>query len=372
MSPDHMGEALQLARSALGRTSPNPAVGAVLVREGEVVGRGRTQQAGSWHAEIMALRDAGDKARGSTLYVTLEPCSHYGRTPPCTRAVIVAGVAEVHVAVLDPNPLVNGAGCRELEAAGIRTIVGEHADEAAQVVEAFVKHITAGAPFVTVKFAMSLDGKIATSTGDSKWISGEESRGLVHNLRDEVDAIVVGVGTVLADDPELTVRHSDKASERPVPPLRVVVDSRGRTPFSAKLLGPEAPTLIATTEAMPADLRGQFSATGVEVLVLPGDRDGVDLRALMQALGERGIVSALVEGGSTLLGSFFDHGLVDKVWAFVAPLIIGGRGALTPIAGAGSLKVADCLRLERTTARVVGGDTFIAGYVARGEPCLRG
>ncbi|TAK35698.1 MAG: bifunctional diaminohydroxyphosphoribosylaminopyrimidine deaminase/5-amino-6-(5-phosphoribosylamino)uracil reductase RibD [Chloroflexota bacterium] len=364
-----MGQALELARDALGRTSPNPAVGAVLVREGEVVGRGRTQQAGSWHAEVMALRDAGEKVRGATLYVTLEPCSHYGRTPPCTRAIIAAGVAEVHVAVLDPNPRVNGAGRRELEEAGIRTVVGERADEAQQVIEAFARHITTGLPYVTVKYAMSLDGKIATSTGDSKWISGEESRRLVHNLRDEIDAIIVGVGTALADDPELTVRHSDKKSPRPSPPLRVVVDSRGRIALGAKLLSGAAPTLIATTAAMSAELRRQIEARGAEVLVLPGGSDGVDLRALMRTLGARGVVSALVEGGSTLLGSFFDHGLVDKVWTFVAPLVIGGRDALSPIAGAGSLSVAHALRLERTAARVVGGDTFITGYIVRGQPC---
>jgi len=359
---DYMARALELAARARGRTSPNPMVGAVLVRHGQIVGEGFHPKAGEPHAEIFALCQAGDRARGATLYVNLEPCCHYGRTPPCTEALIRAGVAEVHMAMEDPNPLVRGKGRAALEAAGIRVVVGEHEAEARQLNEAFIKYITTGRPFVTAKFAMSLDGKIATSTGESRWITGRAARRRVHELRDTSDALCVGVNTVLADDPRLTTRL-DKAEVRH--PLRVVLDSRGRAPLSARVFDPELPgrTVVATTQAMPQGHRSALEARGVEVWVLPSDGQGrVGLPALLDCLGEHEVTSLLVEGGGSVLASFFEGRLVDKVLAFVAPLIIGGRDAPTPVGGDGALHLADALRLERMSVERVGEDVLIVGY----------
>ena len=344
MTRDHlayMRRALELAARARGRTSPNPMVGAVLVKDGRIVGEGFHPRAGEPHAEIFALRQAGEAARGATLYVTLEPCCHYGRTPPCTQAIIAAGVAEVHMAMLDPNPRVAGKGKAELEAAGIRTVVGECEEEARTLNEAFVHWITTGRPFVVAKFAMSLDGKIATRTGDARWISSPEARRRVHELRDQVDAILVGAGTVIADNPQLTTRL-DKPDVRH--PLRVILDSRGRIPLHARVFQPDLPgqTLVATTEASPPAYRDALQARGVEVLVLPADADGrVDLDALLVALGQREVTSLLVEGGSTVLGAFFARGRVNKVLAFIAPLILGGERAPSPVGGTGVARVAE-------------------------------
>jgi len=357
-----MARALELAARARGRTSPNPMVGAVLVKDGEIVGEGFHPRAGEPHAEIFALRQAGERARGATLYINLEPCCHYGRTPPCTEALIRAGVAEVHMAMEDPNPLVHGKGRAALEAAGIRTFVGEHESEARQLNEVFIKYITTGRPFVTAKFAMSLDGKIATHTGQSRWITGEAARRRVHELRDVSDAICVGVSTILADDPRLTTRL-DKPDVKH--PLRVILDSRGRAPLTARVFDPALPgrTVVATTPAMPSTHRAALEAQGVEVWALPPDDRGcVDLAALLDRLGEREITSLLVEGGGTVLASFFERRLVDKVMAFVAPLIIGGKNAPTPVRGTGASCLADALRLKRVSVERVGEDVLIVGY----------
>ena len=368
MNDYFMQRALSLAQLARGRTSPNPMVGAVIVKDGRIVGEGYHHRAGEPHAEIHALRQAGEAARGATLYVNLEPCSHYGRTPPCTQAIIAAGIAEVHMAMLDPNPLVNGRGRDQLEAAGIRTYVGEREAEARELNEAFIKYITTGRPFVTAKFAMSLDGKIATHTGEARWITGPKARRWVHQLRDVTDAIMVGVNTVLADDPRLTTRLDDGKEGREVHhPLRVIVDSRGRIPLTAKVLAADTPgrTLIATTEAMPPDRRKALERLGAQVLVLPAHVRGgrVSLPHLLDALGKREVTSLLVEGGGTLLASFFEQRLVDKVLAFVAPLIIGGQGAPTPVAGQGVARLSQSLRLERVRVEKVGTDVLISGYV---------
>ena len=356
-----MSHALELARRAEGRVSPNPPVGAVLVRDGEVIGRGYTQPPGQSHAEVLALREAGEAARGAALYTTLEPCSHHGRTPPCTDAIVEAGVAEVHAAVLDPNPNVRGGGMAILADAGVSTRIGEGEAKARRLLEAYVKHVTTGTPFVTAKFAMSLDGKIATRSGDSKWISGEKARRQVHRLRAASDAVMVGIGTVLADEPRLTAR--DKTGEPfDRQPLRVVVDTRGRMPVDAPMLGEPGRTLVAVGdlgEPGAATLRG----AGAEVVSLPGDGPSVDLAALMDALAsEHGVTSMLVEGGATLLGSLFDLGLVDKVIAFVSPVIVGGQTAPTPVAGAGFERMADTLRLERVRWDRYGRDMAITGY----------
>ncbi|MCL5264444.1 MAG: bifunctional diaminohydroxyphosphoribosylaminopyrimidine deaminase/5-amino-6-(5-phosphoribosylamino)uracil reductase RibD [Chloroflexi bacterium] len=364
-----MQRALDLARNAQGRTSPNPPVGAVVVKGGQIIGEGHTQPAGSWHAEVMALRQAGDAARGATMYVTLEPCCHYGRTPPCAQALIAAGLAEVHVATLDPNPRVSGNGLNELEGAGIIVRLGEAEDEAKEIVEGFAKYITTGTPFFTLKWAMSLDGKIATRTGESKWITGESARAFAHRLRDANDAIIVGMNTVLLDDPQLNVRVETGRAHRQSDPLRVVVDTAGRIPLDAQLLSPALAgrTLIATTERCDQARREEIARRGAEALVLPESRGRVDLSALAHALAARGIVNVMVEGGGALLASMLEEGLADKVYAFVGPKIIGGREAPGPIGGAGTAAIAEVPRLERTSFQRLGEDHVIVGYIFRPE-----
>jgi len=360
-----MRRALALAAQGRGRTSPNPMVGAVIVRDGQVVGEGYHQRAGTPHAEIHALRQAGERARGGTLYVNLEPCNHYGRTPPCTEAILAAGLAEVHMAMLDPNPLVNGRGRARLEEAGVRTVVGELEEEARELNEAFITYITTGRPLVIAKFASSLDGKIATRTGQSRWISGEAARRRVHELRDAVDAILVGADTVIADDPLLTTRLPDREVRHP---LRIVADSRGRVPLEARLFDPALPgrTLVAATPAFPPERRAALEDRGVEVLLLPADPQGrVDPRALLEALGRREVTSLLLEGGGTLLEAFFRAGLVDKVLAFIAPLIVGGREAPTAVAGEGFARLEEAVRLERVRVEWVGEDLLVSGYPRR-------
>jgi len=362
-----MAQALSLARLALGQVSPNPAVGALVVKDGEVVGQGYTQPPGSDHAEVVALKQAGERARGGALYVTLEPCCHYGRTPPCTQAIIASGITEVHLATLDANPLVLGRGKVELEAAGIKVSVGEREVEAKQVCEAYTKFITSGIPFVTAKFAISLDGKIATRSGDSKWISGERSREYVHGLRYTTDAVMVGVNTVLRDDPLLTARCCcGKGGKARKQPLRVIVDSAGRTPPGARLFGEPGTTLLALGSAVGPERKAAFTEAGAEILELPQEEDRVDLKRLMKVLGERGVTSVLVEGGGILLGSLFDGGLIDKVVSFVAPIIIGGEEAKTAVGGRGVAKVADSWRLEPVSVERFNGDVMVSGYVASG------
>jgi len=361
---DYMEQALSLAKLALGQVSPNPAVGAVVVKDGVVVGRGYTQPPGSWHAEVVALKQAGEEARGGVVYVTLEPCCHYGRTPPCTQAIIAAGITEVHLAMLDANPLVSGRGKSELEGEGVGVYVGEHGEEAKKINEAYTKFITTGMPFVTAKFAMSLDGKIATRSGDSKWISGDEARKYVHNLRYTSDAIMAGVNTVLVDDPRLTARScGDRGGAARKQPLRVIVDGKGRTPLTARLFSEPGKTLLALGKFAAPEEKATFARAGAELLELPLDGGLVDLEKLLKVLGERGITSVLVEGGGILLGSLFDGRLVDKVIAFVAPIVIGGREAKTAVGGEGVDKVVDSLKLKHVSLERLGEDLMISGYV---------
>ena len=361
MAEDFMALALRLAARARGRTSPNPMVGAVVVKDGRVVGQGFHPKAGEPHAEVFALREAGERARGAILYVTLEPCSHYGRTPPCVDAIIKAGIAEVHMAMIDPNPRVAGRGKQILEAAGIRVVVGEREAEARRLNETYIHWITTRRPFVIAKFAMSLDGKIATSTGDARWITGPQARRRVHEVRNEVDAILVGVNTVITDDPRLTTRL-DRADVRH--PLRVILDSRGRIPLTARVLDPTLPgkTVVATTAAMPKGTQRALMERGVEVWVLPEQGGKVDIGALLERLGAQEITSLLVEGGSAVLGSFFAGGWVNKVMAFIAPVIIGGEKAPGPVGGAGVAYLADAWRLREVLVERVGDDVLITGY----------
>ena len=360
---DYMEQAISLAKLALGQVSPNPAVGAIVVKNGDVVGWGFTQPPGSAHAEVVALNQAGDKAKGGTMYVTLEPCCHHGRTPPCSQAIIAAGITEVHLAMLDPNPLVSGKGREELEKEGIKTYIGEHEEDTREINEAYAKYITTGTPFVTVKFAMSLDGKIATKSGDSRWISSGDARRYVHYLRYTTDAIMVGVNTILVDDPQLTCRCGDKGGEVRKQPLRIIVDSKGRTPPAARVFSEPGKVLLALGRNVKPARKKVFNQLGAELLELPSDEGHVDLANLLKALGKREITSVLVEGGGILLGSLFDCGLVDKVIAFVAPSIIGGQNAKTAVGGKGIDKVIDSIKLERVTVSNYDQDLMISGYV---------
>jgi diaminohydroxyphosphoribosylaminopyrimidine deaminase / 5-amino-6-(5-phosphoribosylamino)uracil reductase len=361
---DYMAMALRLAARARGQTSPNPMVGAVIVRDGRIVGEGYHRRAGEAHAEILALQQAGAAARGATLFVTLEPCCCFGRTPPCTTAVIAAGIAEVHAAMIDPNPRVGGGGLRELNEAGIRTVLGEHGDEAQRLNEVFVCWMTRRRPFVIAKYAMTLDGKIATRTGESRGLTGPAWQRDLHRLRGHVDAILVGVNTVLADDPLLTVRRRGYRGRQP---LRVVLDSTLRIPLEARILDAALPgrTLVVTTSRADEQRRIALQQRGAEVLVAGDTR--VDIGRLLAQLSEREITSVLVEGGGQVTASFVDAGLVDKVIAVIAPLIAGGASAPTPVEGEGVAGLAGAMRLDRLTVRRTGADTVITGYPVRTE-----
>ena len=357
-----MRRAVELARGVRGTTSPNPAVGAVVVKDGVVVGCGATQPPGQAHAEIGALQQAGGQSRGATLYVTLEPCCHWGRTPPCTGAIIEAGISKVRTAAIDPNPLVAGRGLSQLREASIDVLLEDGVEGVRELYEGFAKHINTGLPFVTVKFAMSLDGKIATRTGDSKWVTGTAARGLVQQMRRRADGILVGVGTVLADDPLLTARDpAGLPSERQ--PLRAVLDSACRTPPAARLLGQPGTTVVYVTKGAAAEGRDRLEAAGAQVVPLAADETGkVRVEDALADLGSRGVVDLIVEGGGTVLGSFFDQGLVDKVYAFIAPVIIGGANAASPVEGLGARIMGDALRVEEAGLVSIGDDWLIVGY----------
>jgi diaminohydroxyphosphoribosylaminopyrimidine deaminase/5-amino-6-(5-phosphoribosylamino)uracil reductase len=360
MTSAHMQRALELARNASECTAPNPTVGAVVVANGETIAEGVTLPPPGPHAEAVALEKAGERARGATMFVTLEPCAHQGRTPPCTGAIIDAGVAEVHYAVADPDPNVDGAGHEALEAAGIRTVAGEEEAEARRFYEAYIKHRTTGLPFVVAKFASSLDGRISSASGDSRWISGEEARRWAHELRTRIDGILVGSSTIVVDDAQLTARPDDVETARQ--PLRIIVDTRGRTPPMARVFTVPGKTIVATSERAPGTWLGAIRATGAEVLLLPEFQERVDIQLLLEELGHRGIVTLLVEGGGMILGNFFDRGLVDKVHAIIAPIIVGAQDAHTAIAGKGAYRMADALHMRDITIERLGEDILITGY----------
>ena len=360
----YMREALRIAEHARGRTSPNPLVGAVIVREGTIIASGWHRAAGEPHAEIHALRMAGELARGATLYVTLEPCAHHGRTPPCVEAVIAAGIARVVIALSDPNPLVAGRGLALLRAAGIEVVTGVCEGEARRQNEVFLKWVTTKRPFVTLKTAMTLDGKIASHTGASQWITGEAARARVHAYRNEYDAILVGIGTVRADDPSLTARLEGRTGHNP---LRIVLDSEARTPPCAKLLTDgAAPTLIAVSERADQRRVRLLHACGAEVVTRGVER--VDIAALLDYLGARDVSSLFVEGGARVNWSFLAGGFVDKVHAFIAPMLMGGEKAKTPVGGTGFDSPQTALHLADMTVEQVGADVLITGYprTARG------
>lgn len=353
-----MKRALALARRGIGRTSPNPAVGCVIVRDGEIVGEGWHRKAGTPHAEIHALRQAGELARGADVYVTLEPCSHHGRTPPCAEALINAGVGRVFAGMTDPNPLVSGRGLALLRAAGIAVTGGILEEQCLRLNEAFVKHVTTGMPFVILKSAMTLDGKTATASGDSKWITCQESRRYVHRVRSKVDAIMVGVGTVLADDPQLTCRMV-----RGKDPIRVVVDSRLRTPVGAALFHLDSPaeTIIATIERDPAKT-ASVHGLGAETLVCNAAEGRVDLEDLLRRLGKRGIQSVLLEGGRELVGTAVRNGLVDKFLLFYAPKLVAGDDGFGLCSGRGVARMGEAFTLRTERVRRFAEDFLVIGY----------
>ena len=354
-----MREALRIAKNALGRTSPNPLVGAVVVKDGKIIAEGWHRQAGTPHAEVHALNMAGDLAAGATLYVTLEPCSHFGRTPPCVNKILDSGIKRVVAAMEDPNPAVAGRGFEILRSNGVEVETGLLENEARKLNEVFLKWITRKMPFVTLKFASSLDGKIKTVGGESQWISGAESRKFTHRLRDIHDAILVGIGTVLADNPSLTTRLIAGKN-----PIRIIVDSRARTPLNANVVTDKsARTIIAVTKNAPSDKISALKACGVEIITA-GDGERVDLKILMEQLAAREITSVLIEGGGEIHFSMLKAGLVDKIFAFIAPKILGGDGKLTAVTGFGFEKLAEAVKIKEFNAEKLGEDILLSGYVA--------
>jgi diaminohydroxyphosphoribosylaminopyrimidine deaminase/5-amino-6-(5-phosphoribosylamino)uracil reductase len=359
--------ALRLAAKGRGTTSPNPMVGAVVVNDGRTVGRGFHLRPGLPHAEILALRQAGRRAKGATLYVTLEPCCHVKkRTPPCAPAVVESGVRRVIVAMPDPNPAVRGKGVKALQRAGLSVTMGVERGEAETLNRAYIHWIKTRRPYVTLKAGMTLDGKIATAAGESKWITSRQSRAEVHRLRAESDAVMIGVGTVVADNPSLTARTGAQlkalASHQPV---RVVVDSRLRIPLKARILAQQeqARTWVITTPGASKARRRALERKGVEVIEVPALRRRVSLPALLKELGRRGITSLLAEGGSELNAELLKAKLVDRVRLYMAPSLLGGRDAKGLIGGKSPSRLAAMLTLRHVTTRIVGGDVVIEGDV---------
>ncbi len=365
----HMRLTLKLAKQGLGRVSPNPVVGAILVKDGFIVGKGYHQKVGTPHAEINALREAGPEATGSTLYVNLEPCVHFGRTPPCVNTIIQSGVKRVVVGMIDPNPLVSGKGIQELRKSGLEITEGILAEEACKLNEFFIKYITKKIPFVTLKGAMSLDGKLATSTGESRWISGEKSRKLVHKLRNQYDAVLVGISTIIKDDPLLTTRNIKNGRD----PIRVIVDSNLRIPLDSKIIKivhkSKAPTIVATTKFAPPSKIKTLESLGVEVCKVDDRNRRVNLHALLNYLGERNIISLLIEGGPTLNEGALREGIVDKVMVFINPRIIGGEKAPTLVGGEGIKDLYQTHSLSSVTYKKIGEDLLVEGYLNKEELC---
>ena len=359
----YMKRALALAKRGWGRTNPNPLVGAVVVKDGRIVAEGYHARRGAAHAEAAAFANAKEDVRGGTLYVNLEPCSHHGRTPPCAEAVVKNGISRVVVAMEDPNPLVAGRGIRMLREAGIDVSVGVCGDEAKHLNEIFVKYITKRRPFVVLKAAMTLDGKIATATGDSKWITGEPARRHVHRIRDRMAAVMVGIGTVLHDDPSLTTRLGPKKKGND--PVRIVVDSRGRIPLGCRAIdsGSKAGLILAATSAIDPEKEARLIEKGVRVVKADGENGRVDFSALMDALHALEIDSVLLEGGGGLNAGALRAGIVDKVMVFVAPKLVGGADAKTPVEGPGVRRMDDAVMLRDVRVRKFGDDILMEGYV---------
>lgn len=357
----HLERAIELAELGRGRVSPNPLVGAVVARDSEVLGEGWHAEYGSDHAEVAAIAAAGGREAtdGATLYVSLEPCCHHGRTPPCTEAVTEAGLARVVVASDDPSEKANGRGLGILRDEGIAVDIadGDLRRRAESINQPFRKHSRTGKPWVLVKYASSLDGKVASPSGDAKWISSEASRGLVHQWRADVDAVAVGIGTALEDDPQLTARGVDAARQ----PKRVIFDSTLRLPLDSQLVAEAGESQVIVVAGRLAD-RAQtvaLEASGIEVLVATGENEGARVASALEQLGERGITSVMVEGGPRLAGAFLDSGEIDELRAFIAPVLFGGRAARDPFEGSGIDTVAEATRLPDPTVETIGADLLV-------------
>lgn len=357
-----MKQALRLARKGLGRTSPNPMVGALVVRKGIVVGQGYHQKAGGPHAERIALIEAGGKAKGATLYLNLEPCNHFGRTPPCTQMILEMGIKKVVFGMADPNPTVKGGGAEMLRSHGIEVVQGVREQDCRRLNEFFIKWISTGLPFVILKAAISLDGRIATRTGDSKWISNERSRLLVQQMRNQVDGVLVGIGTVMEDDPLLTVRLSKGKIKDP---LRIVIDPRLRISPTARILGGYKKTLIVTGREVPISKKKALESKGVEILSLPDRERRISIKDLLVQLGQRGITSLLVEGGTEIFGSFISEGQMDKLVLFIAPCLIGGQKAKGMIGGTGVSRITEAVRFKEMKVKPWAGDILVEAYVEK-------
>ena len=367
-----MKRALELSKKAVGLVNPNPLVGAVIVKDNKIIGEGYHEYFGGPHAEVNAFANAKENAfknasedvEGATMYVTLEPCSHYGKTPPCADAIVRNKISKVVIGMMDPNPLVAGRGIEILRSNGIEVTTGIMEKEIGKTNEIFIKYISSKQPFCIMKTAMTIDGKIATSIGDSKWISNEKSRSYVHELRQLVSGIMVGIGTVLKDDPELTTRRDGLINQNPI---RIIIDSRARIPLEAKVLkcDEKTKTIIVTTEFADKSKIEAIKQKGAQVIVIPSKCNWVDLKRLMTVLGDMGIDSILLEGGSTLNYSALTAGIVDKIITFISPKIFGGISGKTPVGGQGIEHVKDSIKLRDTEITRFEEDIMIEGYVEK-------
>jgi len=372
MAIDHakyMALALRLAAKGRGEVEPNPMVGTVIVKNGKIISTGHHRYYGGPHAEVYALKSAGKAARGATLYVTLEPCAHFGKMPPCVDAVIEAGIREVIIATHDPFPKVNGKGIRKLRAAGVKVVEGVLAAEALRLNAGYFKRISTGMPWVIAKWAMTLDGKIAAYTGDSRGISSEETLRYAHRLRAQVDGVIIGINTVLRDDPLLNIRYwrRKNASPEDYQPTRIILDSRCRLPLDSKIAETArwAETLMAVSKSAPAAKIKRLRAAGIEVLPFGKSKSKVDIVALLRHLGgEREFTNVLIEGGAEVLADAFEKGVVDEVRVIIAPKILAGRTAVTAVGGTGIAKVADALPLKGLKISRLGPDTLITGQIS--------
>jgi diaminohydroxyphosphoribosylaminopyrimidine deaminase / 5-amino-6-(5-phosphoribosylamino)uracil reductase len=355
----YMGMAIVLAGKAQ-NPGPNPYVGAILVKNNRIVGKGFHRHTGEPHAEINAISDAGNRAKNAILYVNLEPCVHYGKTPPCTKAIIDAKIKEVIIGMKDPNPLVNGKGIKQLKKAGVRVRKDVLREESKKLNEIYLKFITRKIPFVILKSAASLDGKIAARTGESKWISGEISRMYVHKLRGKVDAILIGINTVLKDDPRLNVHRVSGTAPRP---YRVIVDSRLRIPFKARVLNNPKQVILAVTKRAPGIKIKKLQESGFKILVIKEKNGRVDLKILMKELAKMEISSVLIEGGGEVNAGAIESGIVDKILFFIAPKIIGGRNAITSVEGEGIKQINKAIPIKKMTVKMFGKDIWAEGYL---------
>lgn len=351
--------AIKQALKAKAMTSPNPLVGALVVKAGRIIGAGYHHRAGSAHAEVVALEEAAERSKGAELYVTLEPCTHFGRTPPCVDRIIKSGIKAVYIGMTDPNPLNNGKGITILKQSRLKVEVGFLEERLRQINESFIKYITKKTPFVTVKLAQSLDGKIATKTGDSKWITSDRSRILAHKLRSEHDAVMVGINTVLRDNPKLDAWFMKRQ------PAKIIVDSKLCTPAKANIFSPDSKVIIATLTSSPGQETENRKALAERARILEiREKSGqVNLKDMMKKLAQLEITNVLVEGGGTLAGSLFDEGLVDKALFFISPKIIGGKGAVGSVMGEGISRIDKAIKLNNIKFRRLGEDYLVEGYI---------